>query len=103
LAAQDPARTESFPELGITRIEPVLRILLRVEVIEVAVEFVEAVHRRQELVTVAEVVLSKLSGRVAQRLEQLGQPRIPCLQTYSRSRDAHFRQAGAQGRLAGNE
>ena len=37
-----------------------LGLLLRVEVVEVAEPFVEAVHRRQELVAVAEVVLAEL-------------------------------------------
>jgi len=48
----------------------VLRLVLGVEVIEVAKEHVEAVHGRQELVAVAEMVLAELSGHVAERLEQ---------------------------------
>ena len=44
--------------------------------IEVAEKFVEAVHRRQVLVAVAEVVLADLAGRVAERLEQFGDGRI---------------------------
>jgi hypothetical protein len=47
------------------------RLLLGVEVVEVAEELVEPVDRRQVLVEVAEVVLAELPGRVAQRLEQL--------------------------------
>jgi hypothetical protein len=38
-----------------------LGLLLGIEVIEVAEEFVEAVRGRQELVTIAEVVLAELS------------------------------------------
>ena len=41
------------------------RVLHRVEVVEVAEELVEAVHGRQELVEVAEVVLAELAGGVA--------------------------------------
>ena len=37
----------------------------RVEVIEIAEELVEAVHRRQELVLVAKMVLAELAGGVA--------------------------------------
>jgi hypothetical protein len=45
-------------------------------VIEVAVELVEAVDGRQELVAVAQVVLANLGRHVALRLEQLGECRI---------------------------
>jgi len=38
-------------------------------VIEIAVKFVEAVHRRQKFVAVAEVVLAKLAGGVAERFQ----------------------------------
>jgi hypothetical protein len=43
----------------------VRRIFHRIEVIEVAEEFIEAVHRRQEFVLVAKVILraSKISNR----------------------------------------
>ena len=54
------------------RIVGVGRVLHRVEVIEVAEELVEAVHRRQELVQVAEVVLAELAGGVAHALERGG-------------------------------
>ena len=60
-----------------------LRLLLGVEVVQVAEELVEPVHGRQELVAVAEVVLAELAGRVAERLEQLRDGRIFCLQARS--------------------
>ena len=41
------------------------RVFHRVEVVEVAEELVEAVHGRQELVAVAQVVLAELAGGVA--------------------------------------
>ena len=44
------------------------RVFHRVEVIEVAVELVEAVHRWQEFVAVTEVVLAELTRRVSHRL-----------------------------------
>ena len=44
----------------------------RIEVIEVAEKFVEAVHRRQELVLVAKMVLAELAGGVAHSLERGG-------------------------------
>ena len=57
------------------RVVRVARVLHRVEVVEVAEELVEAVHRRQELVEVAQVVLAELAGGVAHRLEGGGDRR----------------------------
>jgi hypothetical protein len=65
LATQHAARARTSPELGILRIIRILRFLFRVEVIEVAEELVEAVHRRQMFVAIAEVVLAELARRVA--------------------------------------
>ena len=53
-----------------------LRLVFGIQVIEVAEELVEAVHRGQEFVAVAEMVLAELPGRVALRLEQFGNGRI---------------------------
>ena len=47
-------------------------VLHRVQVIEVAVEFIEAVQRGQELVQVAQMVLAELAGGVAHGLEHGG-------------------------------
>ena len=80
-----------------------LRLLLGVEVVEVAEELVEAVHGRQELVHVAEVVLAELPGRVAERLEQLGDRRVLGLQADVRAGHPDLAQAGAEDALAGDE
>ena len=64
-AVQHAARTELLLELGILRVVRVLRLLLGVQMVEVAEELVEAVDGRQELVAVAEVVLAELAGGVA--------------------------------------
>ena len=53
-----------------------LGLLLGVEVVQVAEELVEAVHRRQVLVAVAEVVLAELAGGVALRLQRRRDGRI---------------------------
>jgi hypothetical protein len=53
-----------------------LRLLLGVQVVQVAEELVEAVVAGQVLVLVAQVVLAELAGRVPQRLEQLGDGRV---------------------------
>ena len=68
---------KSGSSLGIVR---QFRFLLGVEVIEIAVELVEAVHGRQHLVLVAEMVLAELAGGVALRLEQFGDGRVFLLQ-----------------------
>ena len=60
---QHAARAVLLPELGVLRVVVGLRLLLGVQVVEVAEELVEAVHRRQVRVAVAEVVLAELTGR----------------------------------------
>ena len=59
-ALQDAARTELRSEGGVLWIIGMLGLVLGVQVIEVAEELVEAVHGRQELVAVAEMVLAEL-------------------------------------------
>ena len=51
------------------------RVLHRVEVIEIAEEFVEPVDGGQELVPVSQVVLPELSGGVAQLFQSGGDGR----------------------------
>ncbi len=105
-AVQDAARPEPLAEvrevLG-RRVVRRLRVLLGVEVVEVAEELVEAVQRREELVAVAEVVLAELPGGVAERLEELGDRRILGAQADRRRRDPDLAQAGAEDALAGDE
>ena len=67
-ALHDAARTELRPEGWILRIVRILRLVLGIEMVEIAEEFVEAVHGRQEFVAVAEMVLAELAGRIALRL-----------------------------------
>src|SRR5262249_49746770 len=71
LALEHAARAELLPKPRILRIVRVLGLLLRVQVIEVAEEFVEAVHRRQVLVAIAEMVLAELAGRVTEGLHHV--------------------------------
>ena len=68
-------------EVGGRRVVGPFGLLLGVEVVEVAVELVEAVHGRQELVEVAEVVLAELARGVTERLEQFGDGGVLGLQT----------------------
>ena len=85
---------------GIVR---VFRLLLGVEVIEVAVELVKAVIARQELVLVAQVVLAELAGDIAVRLEQFGDGRVFGLQAEFGARHTHLGQPGADWVLAGDK
>ena len=100
---QYAARAELRLERRILRIVDVLRLLLGVQVVEIAEQLVEAVDRRQQVVAVAEVVLAELAGRVAKRLEQFGDRRVFFLQAFVRARQADLGQAGADGRLPGDE
>jgi hypothetical protein len=72
-------------------------------VVEVAEELVEAVHGRQELVEVAQVVLAELAGRVAQGLQQLRDGRVLGAQPDIGPRHAHLAQPGAKAALTGDE
>ena len=71
--------------------------------VEIAEPLVEPVHRRQELVAVAQVVLAELGGVVAARLQHLGQRRILLLDAARRSRDADRGHAGADRQLTRDE
>ena len=102
-AVNHPARAELLLELGVFRVVGVFRLLLGVQVVEVAEEFVEAVIGRQHLVAVTEVVLAELAGDVTERLEQPGDGRVFLLHTFRRTRQSDLGQAGADGRLAGDE
>ena len=102
-AVQYASGSEPLLELRVLRIVRVLRLFLRIEVVEVAEELVEAVHRRQELVLVAEMVLAELAGRVAQRLQQFGDGRVFRPQTDIGPGHADLGQAGADRVLPGDE
>ena len=55
-----------------------LRLILRVQMVEVAEKLIESVHCRKEVVSVTEMVLAELSGGVALWLEQFSNRRIEC-------------------------
>ncbi len=104
-AVENAARPELLPKFGIRRVRivGVLRLLLGVEMVEVAEKLVEAVHRRQEFVAVAQMVLAELAGDVALRLQELGERRILVGQALLGRRQADLEQAGADRALAGDE
>ena len=98
-----PARAELLLERRALRVVGVLRLLLGVQVVEVAEELLEAVVGRQHLVAVAEVVLAELAGDVAERAEQPGDRRVLDLHALGRAGQADLGQPGADRRLAGDE
>jgi hypothetical protein len=105
-AVDDTARSEALPEpreLLLGRVVGELGLLLGVEVVEVAEELVEAVHRGQELVAVAEVVLAELAGRVAEVLEGRRDGRVLGPEAAVHPGEADLGQAGPVGVLAGDE
>ena len=103
LGVQDIARAEALMEPGDLWVFGVVRLLHGVEVVEDAVELVEAVDRRQVFVAVAEMVLADLRRRVAKRLEEFGDRRVRILQALLGGGHADLQQAGAERRLAGDE
>ena len=80
-----------------------LRLLLGVEVIEVAKKLVKTMHGRQMLIAIAEVVFTKLAGAIALGLEQFSNGGIFCLKASFGARQPHLAETGAEDALAGNE
>jgi hypothetical protein len=91
-------RPKHFLKFGTLRIIDVLRLLLGVEVIEIAEELVEAVGRREKLVAVAQVILAELAGRVAERFSGLRHAGILRPQPYT-APGCQPCQSSADGRL----
>ena len=103
LHLQHAARAELGAVGRVLRIVGQLRLLLGVEVVEVAEELVEAVDRRQRLVAVADVVLAELAGGVAEVLEQAADRGIELAHAHRRAGEADLGEAGADAVLAGEE
>src|ERR1019366_7194790 len=77
---QQAARPKLGKERWVLRIIHIFRFLFGIQMIEIAEELIEPVHRGQELVAIAKMVLAILKSHVAERLEQLGDRRILFLQ-----------------------
>jgi len=101
--AARPVLLLEFRKVLRVRIVHFLGFLLRVQVIQVAEKLVEAVHRRQVLVAVTEVVLAELPGAIAERLERLCDGDVLGLEAELRAGKAYLGEAGAQTALAGDE
>ena len=94
LAVQHAARAKLGTECRVLRIVGIFRLFFSVEVVQVAVKFVEAVYGRQIFVTVAQMVLAELACRIAPRLQQFRDRRIFLLQPYGGSRQTNLGQTG---------
>ena len=95
------ARTDHIQQL--LRIAGVGRVFHRVEVIQVAEEFVEAMHRWQKFIFVAEVVLAELAGGVAHAFQRGGDGNCLRGQADGCTGLADRGHAGADRQFAGNE
>ena len=87
----------------VLRIVGMRRVFHRIEVIEVAEEFVEAVDGGQELIAIAEVVLAELAGGVALRFERGGDGAGLGRHAGLGARLADRGHAGADGQFARDE
>jgi hypothetical protein len=102
-ALENAPRPELRQERGILWIIYILRLLLRIQVIQVAKEFIEAVHRWQKLVAIAEMVFAILKSHIAERLKQVGERWVLFLQAYRRAWETDLRQPGANRALPGDK
>ena len=103
LGLEHAARAELRAIGGVLRVVRQLRLLLGIEVVEVAEELVESVDRGQRLVAIADVVLAELAGRVAHVAQQAADGGILLAHAHGRARKSHLREAGADAVLAGEE
>src|SRR4029434_292428 len=105
-AVQHTPRAEVLLEVRkvfFRRIVAQLRLLLSVQVVEVAKKLVEAMHGRQVFVLVAKVVLAELASGITKRLKKVGDARIFSLHPQRGAWDPHLAQTGAKYALPRNE
>ena len=103
---QHAARTELCAEVREVlrrRVVAQFRLLLGIEVIEIAEELIEAVHRRQVLVPVAQMVFPELGGGIPERFQHLGDGGILGLHSRGGARQPDLAQASAEDTLAHDE
>src|SRR4030095_5917305 len=105
-AVQHTPRAEVLLEVRkvfLRRIVAQLRLLLGIQVVKIAEEFVEAMHGRQVLVLVAKVVLAELASAVTKRLKKVGDAGVFGPHAQRGTRDPHLAQTGAKYALPRNE
>ena len=102
-AMQHIARSVRFEKGGIGGVVRVFRFLMGIEMVEVAEELVEAMHGREVLVEIAEVILAELAGGVPHWLEELGDGWVFRLESLVFARHPDTQQSGAERALAGDK
>ena len=97
---QDAAWTIPCPERRIFRVVGKFRLFFGVQVIEIAIEFIETVDGRQEFISIAEVILAELAADIAKWLQEFCDCRIFFAKSECRTRQTDFRKPGSQSVLA---
>ena len=75
-ALQYASRAKTLLKRWILRIIGVFRLIFGIQMIKVPEEFIEAMNGRQEFVSITQMVLPELPGRIALRFEQFGDGRV---------------------------
>ncbi|MCO5220425.1 MAG: hypothetical protein M9947_02455 [Thermomicrobiales bacterium] len=96
-------RTKVGSEERIVRVVRVLGFFFGVQMIEIPKEFIEPMDRRQKLVQITQVIFPELAGRVAERLEQLGDRWIFGIESLVLAWQPNAQQPGTVRMLTGNE
>ncbi len=102
-AVEHTAWSELLLEFRILGIVGQFRFFLGVQVIEIAEELVEAMHRRQVFIPIAKMVLPELTRGVPERLQQLSDRGVFLLQSDGGAGHADLRQPRADRVLAADE
>src|SRR5262245_60967912 len=92
---EHPAWAEFSLERRIFGIVGPLGLFFGIQMIKVAEELIQPMHRRQELVAVAEMVLAELTGGIAERLQSLRDGDVLGEERQRRRWDADFRYCGS--------
>ena len=103
IAVDQAARAVLVVVVLVDRERVPVRIGHRVEVVQISEELIEAVHGREILVQVAEMVLAELPGGIALCLQSGGERHGLCRDANVGPRLADGRQPRADRQLAGNE
>src|SRR6201999_1125195 len=98
-----PARAKLGEVTGVLGIVGQLRLLLRVQMVKIAEELIEAVHGRQRLVAIADMVLAELPRGIAEILEQAADRGIELAHAHRRTGEADLGETGANAVLTGQE
>ena len=100
---ENASRSELFLECRVLWVVRVFGFFLGIEMVEVAKELVEAVHRREKFVLVSQMILAELTRGVPERLQEFRNGWIFRTNTDVGTWHPHLGQTGADWVLAGNK